>query len=182
MERKDFFYEDDNRQVVTFEMNEKTLMVNATEMAKIFGKKVENFTRIDTTEAFIQACLKNADQRFLEIKNREDLIVSRQKSGTWMHRILALKFAAWLNPDFEVWVYRLIDELLFGEYHELKKSVKKSASRRSKIERLKQKLRQDNADFKELETLESEEQKEARYRSRQIVTQIKLFQDETEEE
>jgi hypothetical protein len=35
---------------------------------------------------------------FLQLKSIDDLIVSRQKSGTWMHRVLAIKFAAWLNP------------------------------------------------------------------------------------
>jgi hypothetical protein len=70
-----------------------------------------------------------------------------------MHRILALKFAAWLNPNFEVWVYSLIEELLFGDYNELKASVKESATRRSKIEKLKEKLRNTSDEFKELETL-----------------------------
>ena len=34
-----------------------------------------------------------------------------------MHRILALKFAAWLDPDFELWVYNTIDNILFGNYN-----------------------------------------------------------------
>jgi len=29
-----------------------------------------------------------------------------------MHRKLALKFAAWLSPEFELWVYDRIEELL----------------------------------------------------------------------
>jgi phosphatidylserine/phosphatidylglycerophosphate/cardiolipin synthase-like enzyme len=62
-----------NGNEVSFSLDkENNMMVNATEMAK------------------------SGNSRFLE----EDLIVSKQKSGTWMHRILALKFAAWLNPEF----------------------------------------------------------------------------------
>ncbi|MEM1121660.1 MAG: KilA-N domain-containing protein, partial [Bacteroidota bacterium] len=32
--------------------------------------------------------------------------------GTWMDEKLALKFAAWLSPNFELWVYDRIQELL----------------------------------------------------------------------
>jgi hypothetical protein len=51
---------------------------------------------------------------FLGIEKEDDLIISRQKLGTWMHRVLALKFAAWLHPDFEVQVYSTVDHLLYG--------------------------------------------------------------------
>lgn len=33
-------------------------------------------------------------------------------AGTWMHETLALKLAAWLNADFELWIYQRIKELL----------------------------------------------------------------------
>jgi len=32
--------------------------------------------------------------------------------GTWMNQKLALKFAGWLSPEFELWVYDRIEELL----------------------------------------------------------------------
>ena len=32
--------------------------------------------------------------------------------GTWMDEKLALKFAAWLSPEFELWVYDRIQELI----------------------------------------------------------------------
>jgi len=102
METKEFKF---NEQVVNFEIDNKNVMVNATEMAKIFGKDVPDFLILKQTEEFINVCLKTSEKRFisegknqnsgfLNIKKREDLYVSRQKSGTWMHRILALKFAA----------------------------------------------------------------------------------------
>jgi hypothetical protein len=31
--------------------------------------------------------------------------------GTWGHQRLALKFAAWLKPDLEVWVFEVIEKL-----------------------------------------------------------------------
>ena len=50
-----------------------------------------------------------------------------------MHRILALKFAAWLNPELELWVYETIDEILFGEYAELEAKIKENADRKARI-------------------------------------------------
>ena len=98
---KIFSFENKDIEFIVDENN--NVKVNATQMAKTFGKKIENFTRIENTKNFISACLKNANKRFLNIKKEEDLLISIQKSGTWMHEVLALKFAAWLNADFEVW-------------------------------------------------------------------------------
>lgn len=103
-----------NGSMVEFEIKNENVKVNATEMAKIFGKQVEVFMRSGTTKNFIDECLKSENSRFLGIEKEEDLVVSKQRSGTWMHRVLALKFAAWLNPAFELWVYRTIDDLLFN--------------------------------------------------------------------
>jgi len=90
---------------IDFEITGSKVMVNATQMAKIFDKRMDNFTRTDETKKFIAECLNNANKRYLNIEKEEDLIVSMQKTGTWMHRILALKFAAWLSPAFEFWIY-----------------------------------------------------------------------------
>ncbi len=98
------------------------MMVNATEMAKAFGANVGHFLANDGTKKFISACLNNRNSDYLNIVKEEDLIIARQKSGTWMHRVLALKFAAWLSPDFEVWVYSTIEKLLFGKHVEREKS------------------------------------------------------------
>lgn len=35
-----------------------------------------------------------------------------EQQGTWGHKRVALKLAAWLNPDFEAWVYEVIEKLL----------------------------------------------------------------------
>jgi len=85
-----------NDQKVEFEFNKQNVMVNATEMAKIFDADVWNFLRLDGTKKFIEACLKTSDVRFLSegksdnshflgIENEEDLYTSKQKTGTWMH-------------------------------------------------------------------------------------------------
>ncbi len=109
-----------NKSKVEFQKSHNHVMINATQMAKIFNKKVENFTRLESTKVFIAECLKNANRRFLNIEEENQLINSKQKSGTYMHRVLALKFAAWLNPEFELWVFTTIDKLLYSHFKELK--------------------------------------------------------------
>lgn len=80
-------------------------MINATEMAKPFGKVPAHFLRNEQTLSFIDA-----------LRNRNSLepvkVIYGDNGGTWMHQKLALKFAAWLSTEFELWVYDRIEELL----------------------------------------------------------------------
>ena len=132
------------------------LMVNATQMAKIFGKQVNEFTSNLNTQNFINECLKNGNSRFLGIENETDLIDSRQKSGTWMHRVLALKFAAWLDPEFELWVYVTIDKILFSHYKELKEATTEKLRKKQLIELKRKELLAKYPEFEEFERLHDE--------------------------
>lgn len=161
-------------ELIEFEMINGRLMVNATQMAKAFGKKVENFTRTEPTRDFIDALLNNALKRFLDISEEDEIIISKQKSGTWMHRILALKFAAWLDPDFEVWVYTTIDQILFDHYKKMEESLKRSAWRRNQIAKLRDKLAE-IPEYLELRALEITEQQEVLTRRKENQNQLELF-------
>ncbi len=133
---------------ITFQLlKDNGMMVNATEMAKIFDKKVEAFMRNESTILFISEALKSENSRFLGIASEEDLIISRQKSGTFMHRVLALKFAAWLNPRFELWVYSTIEHLLFGKHVEREKSFEKTISLQNELDLLVMKVDKTGKDF-----------------------------------
>ena len=111
METKICAFEQNN---ITFLLSKDNgMMINATEMAKIFGKQVNEFMSNERTVLFIKECLNNGNSRYINIKSYSDLYRTNQKSGTYMHRILALKFAAWLSPKFELWVYSTIERLLF---------------------------------------------------------------------
>lgn len=155
METKEFEF---NGSVVEFEIKDKNVMVNATQMAKVYDKQVVAFLRNDDTKRFIEECLKSENSHFLNVKNEEELVVSRQKSGTFMHRILALKFAAWLNPKFELWVYSTIDDLLFGSYKEDEDSMKEIARIQAKIT-AKEKAMEEDPRRKEIEDLKKAEAK-----------------------
>ena len=74
-------------------------MVNATEMAKPFGKRPQNFLQNEQTKEFISVLEKrycNSSNEIIKV------LQGGQTQGTWMHQKLALKFAGWLNPEFEL--------------------------------------------------------------------------------
>lgn len=131
---------------VEFDLSGQNVMINATEMARPFDKKVEAFMRNEQAQTFISECLKSENSRFLGVEKEEDLIVSKQKSGTWMHRILALKFAAWLDPAFELWVFKTIDEVIYGRYRRYMEEVERTARLEEELKALEEK-KSDDPDF-----------------------------------
>lgn len=93
---------------------------NATEMTKIFGKRINNFLRNEQTKEYLEALAesRNADVAS-DARNRvttETLVQVTQgglgEQGTWVDPEVGLKLAAWLNPKFEVWVFKMIRILL----------------------------------------------------------------------
>lgn len=87
------------------------VMVNATEMAKPFGKRPNDYLSLPTTNELIKAITRKSG-------NSENQIVTTKAGtpqfggGTWMHEDLALDFAQWLSVDFKLWCNDRIKELL----------------------------------------------------------------------
>lgn len=96
-----------NGSPVTFNTGD-SVMVNATEMAKPFGKSATHWLRNQSTKDFIDeyAALRN--------RNPLDLVqtVNGDNGGTWMHEDVAMEFARWLSPKFAIWCNDRIRELL----------------------------------------------------------------------
>jgi hypothetical protein len=95
-------------------------MINATEMAKPFSKRINNFLRQKSTQEYILLL----EERYADEPKREVLRVIKggepELQGTWMDEKLALKFAAWLAPMFELWLFDKIYELLTTGKTEIK--------------------------------------------------------------
>lgn len=153
------------------------VMVNATQMAKIFDKRVDVFLKTEPTKLFIEALKFPPTGVNLEIKNDEDIILTKGRNGTFMHRILALKFAAWLDPNFEVWVYSTIDTILFEHYKKMEDSLKESAKNKKQIDKLQEELNSDPR-FLELEMLKLKERQASYARSKMNHSQLELFKQE----
>ena len=82
-------------------------IINATDMIKAFpDKKMNNFLRNKQTRDFI---------KILESDTLKSVTVIKQGGigqGTWMHKRLAYKFAAWLSPEFENFVFKVFDNFI----------------------------------------------------------------------
>lgn len=105
-----------NGSKISFDFGNGVDMINATEMSKSFyPKKVNGFLRLRQTQDFIKVYEKRcADSRIGNEFKALRVVKGGNPAlqGTWMAEKLALKFAAWLSPDFELWVYDRIAELL----------------------------------------------------------------------
>lgn len=64
-----------------------------------------------------------------------------------MHRVLAIKFAAWLNPTFEIWVYSTIERILFGKHAQREESLERSLKFQHESKLLKDKADKTGDDF-----------------------------------
>ena len=94
---------------ITFDKGEN-LMVNATEMARPFGKTPKDWLRNQSTQDFISTL--SAVRQILPT----GLVLVQQggsgEQGTWMHEDVALEFARWLSPAFAIWCNDRIKELM----------------------------------------------------------------------
>lgn len=97
-----------NGNPITFQIGEAT-MVNATEMAKPFGKQPSDWTKTKSSQEFIDS--------LSIVRNilRTDLmrvVQGGSMQGTWMHEDVAIEFARWLSPAFGIWCNDRIKEIL----------------------------------------------------------------------
>lgn len=85
------------------------VMINATEMAKSFNKRPNDFLVLKSTNE-----LTNSLSAKTGIPVTGLVVVNQggNNQGTWMHEDLALVFAQWLSPDFYLWCNDRIKELL----------------------------------------------------------------------
>lgn len=104
MKKLEIFNYDGNN--ITFDKNDDSIMVNATQMAKSFNKRPSKWLELPTTETFLN------ELEAVRKSDRLNLINSVNGVGTWMHEDVALEFARWLNPRFAIWCNDKIKELL----------------------------------------------------------------------
>lgn len=82
--------------------------INATDVAKQFGKEPHEWLRLPETKGYLAAMAKSGI--FPELTRT----ARGRHGGTWLHPKLAVAFARWLSPDFAVWCDLQIDALLHG--------------------------------------------------------------------
>ncbi|WP_070086170.1 MULTISPECIES: KilA-N domain-containing protein [unclassified Pseudomonas] len=95
--------------------------INATDVAKRFGKRPAHWLELPSTKSYMNALRKHLGAGFDVGKSDLKLVESskvRGKAGTWLHPKLAVAFARWLDDDFAVWCDLHIDALLRGDLNE----------------------------------------------------------------
>jgi hypothetical protein len=93
--------------------NSNSLYINATEIAKKFNKKPDDWLRNKDVKAYISAI----ETRFANMRNGDLVVIvqggnDKNAQGTWIHKKLIIAFARWLSPDFAVWCDIQIEEIL----------------------------------------------------------------------
>ena len=114
------------RKMQDFEVKQRTCdgMFNATELMKQWNKKLgmqkslDHFFENQGTQDFLQVLEQEEGlhtRNSVYVKSR----ASRgENAGTWMHPILFIKFAMWLNPRFEYFVIRFVYDQLIAFRHD----------------------------------------------------------------
>lgn len=84
--------------------------INATQLCKAGGKKLNDYLRLDKTKEYLQALDRSAGYP-------ADLLIhiimdgKNENRGTWVHRKVAYHLAQWISPSFAVQVSNWLDEL-----------------------------------------------------------------------
>jgi len=99
----------------------ETAFFNATVAAKAFGKKVNDWLRLDSTKDYIDALIESRKCYVagIPVSEQNQLVRIIQGGsnptvqGTWLHHQLAIAYARWLNAAFSIWC----DEIIYSMLH-----------------------------------------------------------------
>lgn len=102
-----YYYNDDFP--VTFRNKDGHTMVNATQMAKGFGKQPTEWLRLAATAEYRRKLVEcgestNFDSQVITMRGRA-------YGATWIEKSLAMEFARWLSPDFSRWCNDKLSDL-----------------------------------------------------------------------
>lgn len=89
--------------------NDNGVMINATEMARVFNKTPKDYLRTQSAKELLDAVSSRQKCLLTDLVN---VINGGNSNGTWMHETIALDFAQWLSVDFRLWCNDRIKELM----------------------------------------------------------------------
>lgn len=128
-------------------MSGNNVMINATQMAKPFGKSPKDFLKTDQTKRLISV--------LSEVKKilSSDLVkvIYGDNGGTWMHEDVALEFARWLSPSFAIWCNDRIKELFQHGITATQPTLEQIINNPDLVIKLATQLKQERAEKEELE-------------------------------
>lgn len=98
-----------NDKIVPIEMRTDGY-IDATKLCEAGNKRIFNYIRNDTTQAYIKAL-----ERKTHIRGEELIMIQPSSNGkrhTWVHMKVAIHLAQWISPEFAVQVTDWIEELI----------------------------------------------------------------------
>ena len=101
-----------NGNLVRFDKVDGVTMINATQMAKPFGKRPVDWLQNQQAKDFIEALAEVRNSTSADLVRVTKGGNDKNAQGTWMHEDVALEFARWLSPMFAIWCNDRIKELL----------------------------------------------------------------------
>lgn len=100
-----------NGNLVRFDKVDGVTMINATQMAKPFGKRPVDWLQNQQAKDFIKALAEVRNSTSADLVRVTKGGNDKNAQGTWMHEDVALEFARWLSPQFAIWCNDRIKEL-----------------------------------------------------------------------
>lgn len=85
------------------------VMVNATQLAKIYGKRPNDYLSLPATNQLINTITRKYGIAENQLIRTERGGIS---PGTWMHRLIVVDFCQWLDIDLKLWCTEKLDELM----------------------------------------------------------------------
>jgi len=87
-------------------------LINASAMAKPFGKKPANWLRLSSTKQFLAGLGEVKNLPVANLIKRKFKKEADGEKGIWIHEDAALEFARWLSSSFAIWNNQRTKELL----------------------------------------------------------------------
>lgn len=97
--------------------------INATALCKAAGKLFNDYTRLESTKAFLAVVSEKTG--IPVIKQKQSLIEVRQGSpdtggGSWVHPKIAINLGQWLSPEFAYQVAEWVENWMSGKAPQIK--------------------------------------------------------------
>ena len=169
-----------NQPIDFYASTEESVMVNATQMSEVFNKRIDVFLKTEHAKKFIEVLEKHLSDNIIQPPNggriTPKVLENRGRNGMFFDKRLALKFASWLDPEFEVWVYSKIDDLILGAYREHKLATIEKIKAKEELEKKRLELIERNPELNEFFEIENKVSAAGKQQTKAIRDSIKEIQ------
>ena len=92
------------------------LYFNATDVARQFGKRPDDFLRLQATKEYIDEIIKDSGYGNSRNENLIRVTKGGKHQGTWLHHELAYEFAGWLSSTFRRNLHKWAEQRINDEH------------------------------------------------------------------